>query len=382
MNKRIIAVAMAVILVCSLAGVGTMAWFSSRAASSDNRFEVGTLILGGVDADGNDTQRTFRNVEFRGMEPGEPPTKLQSTILKNVGSLPFYIYRLTASSLRDNNDENGKNDTILNEMLLIDVKIGGKHVFHGRLSEMTEENGGHFNPIYYVNPDDWKEMEIYAYLDKAADNNYQGLSMSCDFTVYAIQSPNQLPGSSGEWEFIGTSDTHDASVSFEILGQRFKLDLVKDVNFDVSGKNNPDNMQFKYKWNKVEEEAYRVLGVNIKPYDYVDYYDVLIKHHSGKPNMNLVVRTYPSLRFLEIYIAEDKDVAAGDYGNLSPRRDLEAYVSADANNDILTIDKDIFRAAFGESGDEWEIIDIMFRGALMDGSHNIWTTQYYGWTVK
>lgn len=385
MNKRVLAVAMAVVLICAAAGAGTMAWFTSSATSTGNDFKTGTLKLGGKGENGEDTIETFEKVEFKDMEPGEPPEKLESTILRNVGTLPFYLYRLTASTLRDDNPDNDKDDTALNEMLLIDVLIGGEHVFHGRLSEMVETNGGHFDPIYRIGRGEEKEMEIFAYLDPAADNKYQDLSMSCDFTVYANQDPSQLPGNSGGWENIGVSETHDGNVSFILGGKTYTIGLVKDVNFSVTGKNNTDNMQFKYTWNKVEEEAFKLFGLTIKPFDYADYYDVVIKHHSGLPNMNLVVRTYPRFRFLEIYIAEDKDVEAGDYGDLAPRTDLKAYVSVDEDSDILTIDKGIFGAAFntsGNDGDDWEIIDVMFKGALLDGSQNIWSTHYYGWTIK
>jgi len=64
---------------------------------------------------------------------------------------------------------------------------------------------------------------------------------------------------------------------------------------------------------------------------------------------------------------------------------LESYISADYDNDIFTIDKRIFGEAFNtdeNNGDDWEIIDIMFRGALVDGSQNIWTTEYNGWVIK
>jgi len=81
MNKRILAVAMAVVIICAAAGAGTMAWFTSSATSTGNDFTTGTLILGGVGDDG-DTPHVFKNVKFEAMEPGEPRRRCKLQYLK------------------------------------------------------------------------------------------------------------------------------------------------------------------------------------------------------------------------------------------------------------------------------------------------------------
>lgn len=196
MNKKILALALTVVMLCAAAGVGTMAYFTSQTTSADNVFQAGTLTLGGV-IDGQDVENQFATVSFSNMEPGEPPLKVAETTLKNVGSLPFYIYRLTGSGVVDNNPENDVDDTILDDVLMVKVTIGGEVVYNGRLSQMVESNGGYFDPIYGIEPDDEKEMVIEGYLDPHAGNQYQGLSMQCDLTVYAAQNNMPIPGQEG-----------------------------------------------------------------------------------------------------------------------------------------------------------------------------------------
>lgn len=194
-----------------MAGVGTMAWFTSGATSSNNTFVTGTLTLGGV-IEGNDVHNQFATLTFENMSPGGDPTEMGTTTLKNVGSLPFYLYRITASNFVDNNLENSIDDTILDEVLMINISIGDEEVYNGRLSELVEENGGFFDPVYDVAPGETKDMVIKAYMDPNAGNTYQGLSMSADLTVHATQNDTPISGQpSSNPVFLGTTEIFNAT---------------------------------------------------------------------------------------------------------------------------------------------------------------------------
>ena len=246
MNKRLLAVAMAVVLICAAAGAGTMAWFTSSATSSGNVFQAGTLILGS-EVDGEDVYEKFATLEFKAMEPGEPPVKVLETELKNVGSLPFYLYRMTASGIVDNNSENNIDDMILNEVLKLKIFIGGEQVYYGKLSQMVEENGGFFDPIYGIQPGEERTLTIEAELPASTGNAYQGLSMKCDLNIFAAQEEMPVPGEPP-------------------LGTRY--DLGGNDRFSVEGYNTNNYVNFDWDWTPNDT----LLG---------EYYEIRIKHETG-----------------------------------------------------------------------------------------------------
>jgi predicted ribosomally synthesized peptide with SipW-like signal peptide len=337
MNKRILAVAMAVVIICAAAGAGTMAWFTSSATSTGNDFTTGTLILGGVGDDG-DTPHVFKNVKFEAMEPGEPPEKVQTTILKNVGTLPFYLYRLTASELTG--------DTELDDVLNVKVTIGNDEigntvVYQDSLSKMVESNGGHFNRIYNVEPRDTVDMVIEVFMDESAGNTYQGLSMTCDFTVYAAQDPSQMNGvPEGAKEYIGRAENPV---------------LDPFVYFDVYGKNTANDTIFTYEWNIVD----------LTPY--VDYYDIHIKHHRGTPGVELDIRT----RVLS------NDILSVKVNGVDMTEELKGYISWDALLNQVTIKKALYEVVF--DGETVQALDIQFAGSRANLGEVLFTSEYKGW---
>lgn len=257
MNKRIIAVALAIVMVCSLAGIGTMAWFTSSATSTSNEFKTGTLVLGSM-MDGKEVENTFATVNFEDMEPGEPPVKVQTTTLRNIGTLPFYLYRITASRLVDTNAENGEtDDTILNNVLMIRVTINENEVYYGRLSQMLEADGsGFFDPVYDVRPDEELDMVIEAFMDPNAGNTYQGLSMACDLTVYASQNNAPIAGQEGHNPVnLGTTGLFTASAENTTYGGE-------------------PWVKFSWDWDSAEWSNYTAK----------DELRLRIKHETGNPN--------------------------------------------------------------------------------------------------
>ncbi|MTI69375.1 MAG: hypothetical protein FH751_03835 [Firmicutes bacterium] len=224
MKKKFLALILSVALICSMAGVGTMAWFTSQSKSENNTFSTGTLTLGGV-INGEDDKEHFASVSFEDMEPGEPPQKIQETVLKNVGSLPFYLYRITASSLEDDPNTD-QNDTILDNVLNVKITIDQEVVYEGKLSQLVSQNGGYFDPIYDIQPSDEKTMVIEAFMDENANNQYQGLKTKCDLTVYASQNDSPITG--------------------EPTGR--EVDMGSTSLFSVTGYNNEDYVNFDWDW--------------------------------------------------------------------------------------------------------------------------------------
>lgn len=296
MKKRYIAAMLVVTLICAMAGVGTMAWFTSRATSNENTFKTGTLILGGI-IDGEDVNEQFATVSFDNMEPGQPPEKVQETVLKNVGSLPFYLYRMTAKNITG--------DTKLDDVLMLNITIGGETVFDGRLSQLVEENGGYFDPIYGIQPEETRQMVITAYMDKNAGNEYQGLNMQCDLTVYARQNEYPVPGENGE------------------------EDLGLAPNFSVVAYNDDNYVNFDFDW---------------EPNDlFYEHYKLEIKHETG--DVTTGIEAERIWLFINFY---NKEVTSLD--GIS-RNDVDV----DWNRDIVKIKKSAFP-------DEWKGFEVKIYG--------------------
>lgn len=334
MRKKYILSIIAIILICSMAGAGTMAWFTGRATSEENNVSAGTLILGtgDVGTDSNDQNFVFDSVAFGSMEPGEPPIQVQRTKLKNVGSLPFYLYRITASQLTDmtiGDTDNGKDDTELDNVLNIEITMcdpdeaveNGEKVFEGKLSELVEENGGFFDPIYSINPQDVKEMVITAHMDSNANNYYQGLSMNCDFTVYAAQ--NNMP------------------VNGEGSGSGNKVNLGSTSSFSVAGYNSSSHVSFDWDWT---------------PNDFwSEYYQIDIKHHTGDSTTNIE-------EWRIVFLPGERVISTDGID--------ESDVSVDWGSDIVRIDKSAFPS-------DWDGFEVKLSGEQDGGSYESIGYQYW-----
>lgn len=231
-----------IVLACSLAGVGTMAYFTSRATSSENAFTAGTLKLGGI-IDGADVVEKFARLNIDNLQP-DNPTLMGTTELKNVGTLPFRLYRITASNITGQYE-------LLDPKVKIEIKIAGEHVYSGTIKQLQEANGGYFDPIYNVQPGEVKNMEVFATLDKSANNDYQGKSMMCDLTVYATQN--------------------NAPINGAPIGSRVNMGSAK--GFSVDGYNTENYVNFDWDW-KPDDISY-------------EKYVITIKHETGDPTTQI-----------------------------------------------------------------------------------------------
>lgn len=306
MNRKLIVAILAVTLICAFAGAGTMAYFTSRATSRNNTFVAGSLILGGI-IDEEEVQNRFATLSLENLKPGEP-VHVGSTILKNVGSLLFKLYRMTASNIQD---ESG-----LDDVLNIIVKIGGEQVFTGKLSQLAEENGGYFDPIYGIQPGDEKQMEITIMMDAAAGNAYQGKSMTCDLTVYAAQEEMTLQGQpSGTRINFGTAP-----------GGR--------PTFSVEGYEEGGWLCFDWDWDPSDDGWLSER----------EYYQIDIKHETGDPTTNVCearVRWW-------IFVNEGERVISVDGID-------ENDVRVDWSSDIVKIRRSAFPS-------DWELIEVKLSG--------------------
>lgn len=321
MNKKLLAVSMAIILICTAAGIGTMAWFTSSATSSGNQFESGTLILGSED-NGQDVYEKFATLKFEDMEPGDPPVLALETELKNVGSLPFYLYRMTAANIVDNNPENSVDDKILDGVMMLKISIEGEQVYYGKLSQLLEENGGFFDPIYDVQPGEFRTLRIEAELPATTGNAYQGLSMQCDLNIFAAQKEMPVTGQ---------------------LPLNTRYDLGSTSLFSVEGYNTSNYTNFDWDWTPNDTLFGR------------EYYELRIKHETGD--------TTTQIQEKRIFISFSERVVSTD--GIDGRD-----VSVDWDDDIVRINRNAFPA-------EWDGFEVELTGTQKNGVVKTIPYQYF-----
>ena len=337
MNKRILIVSLAIVLVCAMAGAGTMAYFTSQAASTGNAFETGTLTLGGV-MDGQDVEETFDNVAIEHLRPGEPAV-IGSTTLKNVGTLPFKLYRITADDFRLIEDSEvaaammeGTLGPVswdeLNNLLTLTIDIGGEHVYTGKFSQLVEENGGFFDPIYDLQKDEEVPMTMSVIMSGDAGNRYQGIQFSCDFTVYAAQNNMPNPG--------------------EPEGDRVNLGSTGYPGFSVVGYNTPGKVNFDWDWNPNDDRWYG---------EY-EYYELKIKHETGDSTTQIYEAS------IKIIWRNSSELVVSCDG--IDKND----VSVDWNGDIVKIDRDAFPA-------DWDGFEVNLGGMTWEGKYKEIPYQYW-----
>lgn len=198
MKNRFFILAIVVALVFAMAGVGTMAWFTSSATSTNNTFTAGTLKLGSPDSDsdGFDQIEEFAAIQFNNLQPGQASSIVDRTTIKNVGTLPLTIYRITVSNFVDNNSSNQKNDRKLKNALKVNITIGGDVVYDGLLKNLIERQGGYFDPITMAEGQT-KEIVVTTYMRERAGNPYQQLNMSCSLNIHATQTNRPFAGQVG-----------------------------------------------------------------------------------------------------------------------------------------------------------------------------------------
>lgn len=306
MRKKLIAGTIALTMICVAAGAGTMAYFTSQTSTENNTFVTGTLKLGGI-IDGEDMVEEFARMSIQNIKPGLP-VHIGTTQLKNVGSLPFKLYRITASDFK------GSGWDMLDDQLALTVKIGGEQVYNGTISDLRAANGGYFDPIYNVLPDEVRDMELTVLMNAAAGNDYQGKNITCDFTVYATQ--NEAPNNG------------------EPNNERFRFGPAQDSNgstaqptFVVDGYNTSSQVCFDWDWRPDDNIVF-------------EKYVLDIKHETGYPTTNI--------QEVRIFIFPDEQVVSVDGID-------EADVSVDWSNDVVKINKSAFPV-------DWEGFEVKLSG--------------------
>jgi predicted ribosomally synthesized peptide with SipW-like signal peptide len=257
-KKRLIISILAITLVCSLAGAGTMAYFSSQKTSAGT-FSTGRLSLGTSGDGGN----TFAALEVKNLYPGCDyiPLPAVTTDLINSGTLPFTLYRISASAPVES-------VAGLDELVTVQFAIDGDPVWTGRLSQlndMSNEAGSFFDPIKNVAAGETVKLTAQAKMEAAfldgtpVGNEYQKANLTCDLTIYAKQdnlSENGEPA--GNLQTLATTDTYtikgqevtrngqqwimfdfDRSISLPLIGER-KENLIVNIRHEDPNNNSAD----------------------------------------------------------------------------------------------------------------------------------------------
>lgn len=339
MKKKYIAMMLVIAIAFSMIGVGTMAWFTSQATSANNTFVAGTLILGGV-IGGQDVENQFATLNLSNIKPGEP-RDLGSTVLKNVGSLPFKLYRINASNFRGISDLIDTQGRSMDDVLHLIVTIGGEEVYRGKFSQLVNENGGYFDPIVDIPVGNERTMELSVLMDTSAGNDFQGKNFMCDLTVFATQ--NQVPENG---EPLG------ARVN---LGRANGAGTLLNPSFKVEGWN--DNTYANFDWDWIPDDL-----------AYERYY-IDIKHEKGEPD-----NTIDAQRITIFWTERDIDVD-GD-GPLT-----ESDVLVDWSNDIVKIKKAKLTNANWDgfevklSGSRTPLVDLQTITAANGSEYQYWSLQ-------
>ncbi|MGB9840456.1 TasA family protein [Thermovenabulum sp.] len=214
MKAKIFLAIISIVVVFCLIGMGTMAWFTSRAESTENTFVTGTLHLGGK-IDGTFEKERFATLQFKNMQPNES-RELGPIELKNMGTLPLKIYRISA--------ENAVGNLELAGVIGIKVRFGDTIVFDGKLSDLFFNSKGFFTFEQRLSPEEETSFFVEIKMDETADNSYQGRELSCNLLIHAVQTNkttvmimdslgNPLPGAEfsywngQKWISLGTTDS-------------------------------------------------------------------------------------------------------------------------------------------------------------------------------
>lgn len=176
--KKILFSLMTITVIIAMLGGATLAWFTDTEASSNNTFTAGTLRLGGKIEDTYHDDK-FATLYADNMEPGESQV-LGPVELKNMGSLPLKIYRISAA--------NFVGDQALAGVLTVEVKFAGFTVFTGKLSDLLISTKGFFLKEQKLEPGEETSMTVIVHMDESADDNYQGNSLVCDLILDSVQT--------------------------------------------------------------------------------------------------------------------------------------------------------------------------------------------------
>lgn len=308
MKKRFYVTLIAIALICAIAGASTMAYFTSSATSTGNAFAAGTLKIGRLNAN-NQPEEAFAALGFGNLAPGVT-SAAQTTNLKNVGTLPFNVYRITADTFTYAPSTLSPD---LAKLITIHVVLGGKAVYTGLLSDLVAANGGYFDPITQVAVGQDIPMSVTATLSPQAGNAYQSASVKCNFKVYAQQVEVPFNGQQNTWVNFGTAVNENGNSS--------------SPTFSVKGKNEGDWVVFDYDWIPADKIS--------------EFYRISIKHHTGDDTTTI----------------EEKRIL------LSFREGIISTDGIDTWDVLFNVGSDIIKIRKSALPSSWQGFEVKFEGA-------------------
>jgi len=154
-------------------GIGSYAWFTSEATSTDNIFKTGTLEIS--DLDSGELVEGVLNVE--NIYPTW--TGHKTITITNSGSLDFK-FGLKNIELQSSNDDNGilfSGDNGLEISFDNENWYKVNNITNLMLGQITVE-------------EETKDITVYYRLPKEANDDYQGKEATLQFNFYATQTNN------------------------------------------------------------------------------------------------------------------------------------------------------------------------------------------------
>lgn len=217
MRGRWIAAILTLVLGCSLAGVGTMAWFTSTAASNGNEFQSGKLEVS-IESDDEIPKPLFKTsydgTVYEGIGwdvgfwyPGKIVNDGRSLEIKNTGTMPLRICGISAkitdfrknSLVYDFTNPNNNSQEIVGaynefrEKMIISVIRGDTLLFKGSLKDLSESvqsllklDNTTVNTVLNVGGS--LEYDFEAEMLTSAGNSVQGTSATVDLIMHATQN--------------------------------------------------------------------------------------------------------------------------------------------------------------------------------------------------
>jgi spore coat-associated protein N len=169
MNKKLLICVLLIGVMAFGIGMGTFAYFTSQATSTDNVFETGELKIGlGSNAEGF--------VSGDNWQPGSSVT--EDLVVSNDGTLDLK-YRISAAMA------DGANAALYNELMVI-ISKGGQELYNGLLKDMTPILPG----TIAVGGSDTLTFTVSLPDSGAPQNHLQGLNAGVIFTFDATQTNN------------------------------------------------------------------------------------------------------------------------------------------------------------------------------------------------
>ncbi|MFA5154112.1 MAG: TasA family protein [Clostridia bacterium] len=220
MKKIILSLAI-VGVVGTVAIGGTIAYFSDTETSTGNTFTAGTVD---ISVDSEDPWESTGQYSFGNLEPSD--SEDINVTLSNTGSNDVVVWKKVKVSTETGN---------LSTQFVYSMKIGGNDNIKKDWDVKVSDVNDLWIPIGRINAGESLTVDQNYYFDEAADNTYQGTSMTIDITFYADQINAPGPAHTtrgvvlenkntvGEWEPIIADGiwgilTFDGSNNFIVKG--------------------------------------------------------------------------------------------------------------------------------------------------------------------